>query len=102
MRVCGKRVLPFPENFFRIWLHRRLHFASAYQENLVDALQTFINGGQRWNRTTDTGIFSPLLYRLSYLAIFIRLTNSSLCEELLQLGLSTATEKGVIKAKERH
>ena len=26
------------------------------------------NGGQRWNRTTDTGIFSPLLYRLSYLA----------------------------------
>jgi hypothetical protein len=27
-------------------------------------------GGQRWNRTTDTGIFSPLLYRLSYLAMF--------------------------------
>ncbi len=26
-------------------------------------------GGQRWNRTTDTGIFNPLLYRLSYLAI---------------------------------
>ena len=25
-------------------------------------------GGQRWNRTTDTRIFSPLLYRLSYLA----------------------------------
>ena len=25
-------------------------------------------GGQGWNRTTDTGIFSPLLYRLSYLA----------------------------------
>ena len=24
-------------------------------------------GAQRWNRTTDTGIFSPLLYRLSYL-----------------------------------
>ena len=27
-------------------------------------------GGQGRNRTTDTGIFSPLLYRLSYLAIF--------------------------------
>ncbi len=27
------------------------------------------NGGQKWNRTTDTGIFSPLLYQLSYLAI---------------------------------
>lgn len=26
------------------------------------------NGGQRRNRTADTGIFSPLLYRLSYLA----------------------------------
>ena len=25
-------------------------------------------GGQEWNRTTDTRIFSPLLYRLSYLA----------------------------------
>ena len=27
------------------------------------------NGGRRWNRTTDTGIFNPLLYRLSYPAI---------------------------------
>ena len=25
------------------------------------------NGAQRRNRTTDTGIFNPLLYRLSYL-----------------------------------
>ena len=28
-----------------------------------------IYGGQGQNRTADTGIFSPLLYRLSYLAI---------------------------------
>ena len=28
-----------------------------------------VNGAQRRNRTTDTGIFSPLLYRLSYLGI---------------------------------
>ncbi len=27
------------------------------------------HGGQGQNRTADTGIFSPLLYRLSYLAI---------------------------------
>ena len=27
------------------------------------------NGGQGQNRTADTGIFSPLLYRLSYLAV---------------------------------
>jgi hypothetical protein len=26
------------------------------------------NGGQGWNRTTDTRIFNPLLYQLSYLA----------------------------------
>ena len=30
--------------------------------------EPFKHGGQRWNRTTDTRIFSPLLYRLSYLA----------------------------------
>jgi hypothetical protein len=27
------------------------------------------NGGQGRNRTTDTRIFSPLLYQLSYLAV---------------------------------
>ena len=30
------------------------------------------NGAQRRNRTTDTGIFSPLLYRLSYLGVLYR------------------------------
>ena len=30
-------------------------------------MQLFLLGAQRRNRTTDTGIFSPLLYRLSYL-----------------------------------
>ena len=29
------------------------------------------NGGQGQNRTADTRIFSPLLYQLSYLAIWI-------------------------------
>jgi hypothetical protein len=28
----------------------------------------FFYGGQRGNRTPDTGIFNPLLYQLSYLA----------------------------------
>ena len=28
-----------------------------------------LNGAQRRNRTTDTRIFNPLLYRLSYLGI---------------------------------
>jgi hypothetical protein len=29
-----------------------------------------MNGGQGQNRTADTRIFNPLLYRLSYLAIW--------------------------------
>ena len=28
-----------------------------------------LNGAQEQNRTADTGIFSPLLYRLSYLGL---------------------------------
>ena len=32
----------------------------------------FKSGGQRQNRTADTRIFSPLLYRLSYLAIIYK------------------------------
>ena len=28
------------------------------------------SGGSKWNRTTDTGIFSPLLYQLSYRALY--------------------------------
>jgi hypothetical protein len=31
-------------------------------------VKAFLTGGQGRNRTTDTRIFSPLLYRLSYLA----------------------------------
>ncbi len=38
------------------------------EEGLVDVSHCF-KGGQGRNRTTDTRIFSPLLYRLSYLAI---------------------------------
>ena len=30
----------------------------------------FKNGGSEWNRTIDTRIFSPLLYRLSYRATY--------------------------------
>ena len=33
-------------------------------------LLEFLHGAQTRNRTTDTGIFSPLLYRLSYLGLY--------------------------------
>lgn len=32
-----------------------------------------MNGAQSWNRTSDTAIFSRMLYRLSYLAVLRRL-----------------------------
>ncbi len=36
----------------------------------LDVVQVIVlKGGQGRNRTTDTRIFSPLLYRLSYLAV---------------------------------
>ena len=36
---------------------------------LLNVLEMAKSGGQGRNRTTDTRIFSPLLYQLSYLAI---------------------------------
>ena len=36
----------------------------------ADHLMGWRDGGQGRNRTTDTRIFSPLLYQLSYLAVF--------------------------------
>ena len=43
-------------------------------ENLARSviLLTDLDGGQGRNRTTDTRIFSPLLYLLSYLAMPVR------------------------------
>ena len=35
----------------------------------IELDRRFLNGGSRRNRTADTRIFSPLLYRLSYRAI---------------------------------
>lgn len=37
-----------------------------------------LKGGQRGSRTLDTRIFSPLLYQLSYLAVYVVLTCSSI------------------------
>ena len=42
---------------------------TLYPIELWAQLLIQLNGGFRWNRTTDTWIFSPLLYRLSYEAI---------------------------------
>ena len=34
----------------------------------ISTAKAVLSGGSKWNRTTDTGIFSPLLYQLSYRA----------------------------------
>ena len=46
---------------------RRLPFLSKTKNLEVTEVQ-MDSGGQGRNRTTDTRIFNPLLYRLSYLA----------------------------------
>lgn len=35
----------------------------------TNGVEPLFFGGFKWNRTTDTGIFSPLLYQLSYEAL---------------------------------
>ena len=50
--------------------------------SIIPQRQRFIHGAQRRNRTTDTGIFSPLLYLLSYLGIF-RSFASQICSLLI-------------------
>ena len=51
-------------SFFDTILHYSLFIIYCY-----DNIAHF--GGLNWNRTSDTGIFSPLLYQLSYQAIFL-------------------------------
>ena len=43
------------------------------------AVRAFESGGQGRNRTTDTRIFSPLLYQLSYLAFVRQQLNNRCC-----------------------
>lgn len=42
-----------------VWIERKI-------------LGLYLSGGARGNRTPDTRIFNPLLYRLSYRAIYFR------------------------------
>ena len=43
--------------------------ATNWRSNQLRYIHHKTIGGFKWNRTTDTGIFSPLLYQLSYKAI---------------------------------
>ena len=41
------------------------------KKDLTENTVSLTYGASKWNRTTDTGIFSPLLYRLSYQGLLI-------------------------------
>ncbi len=49
-----------------------------------------LRGGQGRNRTADTGIFSPLLYRLSYLA-GKKLSIKAILRRAVKLGMGERT-----------
>ena len=52
--------------------YEKIIYAIKTQKNNLQAFKLvscFSLGALKWNRTTDTGIFSPLLYQLSYQGI---------------------------------
>jgi hypothetical protein len=53
-------------------LHASIMLPEMLLKRSLRPITSCFNGGQGQNRTADTGIFSPLLYRLSYLAIGVR------------------------------
>ena len=52
---------------FTISTHSFLSFQS--KKRVTISSYSYLYGGPNWNRTSDTRIFSPLLYQLSYQAI---------------------------------
>jgi hypothetical protein len=64
--LCGHLNHPIPD----------VAVVSHKQKRPTKTSRALGNGGQRGNRTPDTGIFNPLLYQLSYLAM-----HSPLCAE---------------------
>lgn len=43
-----------------------------FQERIKKALIFIRAGGDKWTRTTDSRIFSPMLYQLSYITVFLK------------------------------
>ena len=70
--VCEFCAILIPVNPLFWHLCDLVRLVYHFSKNIQNAKKLLIllnfDGGQRWNRTTDTRIFSPLLYRLSYLA----------------------------------
>ena len=53
----------------QIWPTPRVARGKARNDKANRGQLALKSGGQGWNRTSDTRIFSPLLYQLSYLAL---------------------------------
>lgn len=51
-------------------------FTIAYsvveKESIKKALNCFRACGDKWTRTIDSRIFSPMLYQLSYITLFVK------------------------------
>ena len=56
-------------HFSSHWINRRNNSQTVSAMLLWNGPEYGVDGGQGRNRTTDTRIFSPLLYQLSYLAV---------------------------------
>lgn len=51
-----------PKSFCYLWL----------KKVIKKALNCFRAGGDKWTRTIDSRIFSPMLYQLSYITLFVK------------------------------
>ncbi len=41
-------------------------------KHIKKAMNCFMACGDKWTRTTDSRIFSPMLYQLSYITLFVK------------------------------
>ena len=74
--LAGKRIQPDSATAANSSVVQYCLITTEYKQNLTsiifclsEIIIVFSLSGQNWNRTSDTGIFSPLLYLLSYLTI---------------------------------
>ncbi len=42
------------------------------EKGIKKAMNCFMACGDKWTRTTDSRIFSPMLYQLSYITLFVK------------------------------
>lgn len=56
------RIVSSERSLCSLWLNKRIK----------KAMNCFMACGDKWTRTTDSRIFSPMLYQLSYITLFVK------------------------------